>query len=146
MQEHRAAAAGYSWRSIVVDLDDKIIKAVLARQPVAMAVPLEPQGPIVVPAGRILAPGVFGPDRANRQEGFGTGMAIGPPPHAQRPECAPGGSAVTFALVGSDTAATERDRYRQPARCEPAPARIARCGANANDCQWTVTRGFVGSH
>ena len=139
MQEHRAAAAGNARRSVVVDLDDDIIEMILARQPVA--------GRFRVAAARadcnggsgVLAPGVFGPMARTGRKVRGRGWRSARHHTAQRPECAPGGAAVTFALVGPDAAAAKRDRHRQPARREPAPARIAGCGANPDGCQRAVT-------
>src|SRR5580704_11157381 len=115
MQEHRAAAAGYPRRGVVVDLDDEIIEMIGARQPVAAAIACEPQRLIIMAARRVLAPGVLLLDRANRQQGFGPWMPVGTPPQLPWPKCAPWGAAVAFPFVGLDAATAERDRYREPA-------------------------------
>src|ERR1700729_4052906 len=130
MQEHRAAAAGYPRGGVVVDLADEIIEIIGTRQPVAAAIACKPHGLIIMAARRVLAPGVLLPDRANRQQGFGPRMPVGAPPQLPRPKCAPRGAAVAFPFVGLDAATAERDRYREPARRQPAPARIAGRGAN----------------
>src|SRR5665213_385922 len=132
MQEHRAAAAGDSRRNVVVDLDDEIVEMIGARQAVAALIALQPHGLIIVAARRVLAPGILRPDRTNRQKGFGPRVPIGAPPQPPWPKCASWGAAVALALVGLDAAAPERHRYRQAACREPALARIARRGANAD--------------
>ena len=63
MQKHRAAAAGDARGGVVVDLDDEIVEMVFAGQPVAGLAVAEPDRLIVMAVVRVLAPGVFGPDR-----------------------------------------------------------------------------------
>src|ERR1044071_6965512 len=84
MQEHGAAAAGYSRTVVVIDFDDEIIEVVLARQPVAGLITDQADGLVVMAVPWVLAPGVFGPDWPDRQIGPRPGVAIGAPPHLQR--------------------------------------------------------------
>ena len=53
---------------VVVDLDDEIVEMVVARQPVAGLVAVEPDRLIVVAVVRVLAPGVLGADRTRAAE------------------------------------------------------------------------------
>jgi hypothetical protein len=130
MQKYRAAAPLDARLRVVIDLDDEIIKLVVALKPIAALRAIQPHRLVVMTAGWIFAPGVFGPDGANRQKGTGPWMTVGTPPQLPRPECAFGGSTIAFALVGPDAASPQRDRYSLSARREPAPARIAGGGTN----------------
>src|SRR5215203_5596705 len=107
MQEHGAAAAGYPWAGVVIDLDDEIVKVVLARQPVAGLIPHQANGLIVTAVVRVLAPGVFGADHPDRQIGPRSRMAVGAPPQLQWTVRALRGAAVTLPLVGEDAAAAK---------------------------------------
>src|SRR5260370_6879545 len=89
MQEHGAAAATDARRGVVVDLDDEIVEAILAGQPVAGLIAAETDGPVVVTIPRVLAPGVLGPDRARRQQGLRPLMAVRAPPQTERMEGTP---------------------------------------------------------
>ena len=110
MQEDRAAAAGYSGLGVVIDLDDEIIEVIVAPEPVAAAIRRQPHRLVVMAIAGVFAPGVLGPDGANRQERARPGVAVGPPPQLPRPERAPGGAAIALALVGQNAAAPQRDR------------------------------------
>src|SRR5438067_6680632 len=110
MQEHGAAAPGDARRRIVVDLDDEVVEMLLAPQPVAGLAARETNRLIVMPVGRVFAPGMFGTNRANRQEGLGPDMTVGAPPQPAWMEDAAGGAAVALALVGLDAATSKRDR------------------------------------
>src|SRR5512147_3220988 len=99
MQEHGAAAAGNSWAGVVIDLDDEIVEVVLAGQPVAGLVADQADRLIVVAVPRVLAPGVFGPDRPDRQIGARSRIAVGAPPQLQRTIRAPRGAAVALPFV-----------------------------------------------
>src|SRR5215212_5754378 len=140
MQEHGAAAAGYPWAGVVIDLDDEIVKVILARQPVAGLIPHQANGLIVAAVVRVLAPGVFGADRPDRQIGPRSGMAVGAPPQLQRTVRAFRGAAVALSLVGEDSAATKCHRYGPALRGQPAPARVARSPVNPNCRQRPITR------
>ena len=142
MQEHRAAAAGDARRAVVIDLDDKIIEGVVAGEPIAAAIRLEPHRLVVVPVLGVFAPGVFGPDRARRQECARPRVAVGAPPQLARPERPSGGAAVTFPLVGLDASAPQRDRNGLPADGQPATARIAGGGANKDRRNRATVPGF----
>src|SRR5215212_11185318 len=140
MQEHGAAAAGYPWAGVVIDLDDEIVKVILARQPVAGLIPHQANGLIVAAVVRVLAPGVFGADRPDRQIGPRSRMAVGAPPQLQRTICALRGAAVAFPLVGEDAAAAKCHRHGPAIRCQPAPARVAGSPANTDCRERPITR------
>src|SRR5258705_13550071 len=125
MKKSRAAAAGDAGGVVVVDLDDKIVEMIVALERVTALVAIPPHRLIVVAALRIFAPGVFGPDGANRQESTRPRMAVGAPPQLPGPEDASRGAAIAFTLVGPDAAAPKGDGNDLPARGEPAAARIA---------------------
>ena len=105
MQKYRTATAGDPGAGVVIDLDDEIVEIVVARQPVAGLIADHADRLIVMTVPRVLAPGVFEKDRADRQECLRAGMAIGAPPQSQRPIHAPRGAAVALTLVGQDAAA-----------------------------------------
>src|ERR1700731_5084277 len=113
---------------------------VVAPEPVAALLAFQPHRPVVMPARRIFAPGVLGPDRANRQEGKRPRMAVGAPPQSPRPERAFRSPAIAFALVGPDAAPPERHRHRSPTCREPATARVAGGGANSDRRKRSITR------
>ncbi len=64
----------------MIDLDDKIVEMIVALEPVTALVAIPPHRLIVVAALRIFAPGIIGPDGANRQERTRPRMAVGAPP------------------------------------------------------------------
>jgi hypothetical protein len=68
-------------------------------------------------------------------------VTVGAPPQLPRPERAPGGSAIAFALVGENAAAPERNRDGLGAGREPAPAAIPGGGANPDRGQRPITAG-----
>lgn len=110
MQENGATSSRDTRPGVVVDLDDKIIKMILPRQPVTVLAGRAFDRAIVVPIGGIFRPGVRGADRADRQIGSRPGVPVGAPPQPHRPEEAAGGSAIAFELIGLDSAASKRDR------------------------------------
>src|SRR6266481_6396756 len=138
MQKYRAATAGDAWRAVVIDLDDKIVEMIVAPEPVAALIVIPPHRLIVMAALRIFAPGVFGPDGANRQERTRPRMAVGAPPQLPGPEDASWGSAIAFTLVGPDTAAPKGNRDGLLARGQPAPARIAGRALNPDRGKWPI--------
>jgi hypothetical protein len=115
MQEHRAATPRYARSGIVIDLDNEVIEAVFAPEPVATAAALQPDRPVVMPVVRVFAPGVLRADGADRQEGPRPLVTVAPPPEPQGVKDAPGRAAIALALVGPDAAPAERDGYRPPA-------------------------------
>jgi hypothetical protein len=141
MQEDRATPATDSRGGVVVDLDDEIVEMILARQPIASLVLVETNGLVVVTVLRVLAPGVFGTDRARRQQGLGPLMAVRPPPQTERVEDAPGRAAVAFALVGKDAAAAKCHWHGQVASAQPTPAGVAGSGTNTYRGKGAVTHG-----
>ena len=141
MQKHRAAAAGDPGAGVVIDLDDEIVEMVLARQPVAGLIADQAYRLIVVAVPRVLAPGVFGPDRPDRQERLRAAMAVGAPPQSQRPIGAPRRAAVALPLVGQDAAATKCHRHGPAVRRQPAAARIAGRAVDPDSGQRPITYG-----
>jgi len=125
MQKYRAATAGDARRPVVIDLDEKIVEMIVALEPVTALVAIPPHRLIVMAAPRIFAPGVFGPDGANRQESTRPRMAVRAPPQLAGPEGASRGSAIAFTLVGPDAAAPKGDGNDLPACGQPAAPRIA---------------------
>src|SRR3981189_414256 len=105
MQKYRAAAAGDARRTVVIDLDNKIIEVIVALEPIAAAIAIQPHRVVVMGARGVFAPGVFGSDSANRQKCTRPRVAVGAPPQLPGPERAFWGPAVALALVGSDSAA-----------------------------------------
>jgi hypothetical protein len=88
---------------------------------------------------RIFAPGVFGPNGANRQESTRPRMAVGAPPQLPGPEGASWGSAIAFTLVSPDAAAPKGNRDGLPARGQPAPTRITGGALNPDRGKRPVT-------
>src|SRR5258707_1441560 len=107
MQEYRAATAGDTRRAVVIDLDDEIVEMIIALEQVTTMVAIPPHRLIVMSALRIFAPGVVGPDGANRQESARPRMAVGAPPYLPGLESASWGSAIAFTPVGPDAAAPQ---------------------------------------
>jgi hypothetical protein len=122
----------------MIDLDDKIVEMIVALEPVSALTAIPPHRLIVMAALRIFAPGVVGPDGANRQERRRPRMAVGAPPQLPGPEGASWGSAIAFTLVGPDTAAPKGNRDGLPARGQPAPARIAGRAPNPDRRKWPI--------
>ena len=122
----------------MIDLDDKIVEMIVALEPVSALTAIPPHRLIVMAALRIFAPGVVGPDGANRQERGRPRMAVGAPPQLPGPEGASWGSAIAFTLVGPDTAAPKGNREGLPARGQPAPARIAGRALNPDRGKWPI--------
>ena len=127
----------------MIDLDDKIVEMIVAPEPVAALAAIPPHRPIVVAALRIFAPGVVGPDRANRQERTWPRVAVGAPPQLPGPEGASWGSPIAFALVGPDTAAPKGNWEGLPARGQPTAARIAGRALNPDRGKWPISRACL---
>ena len=122
----------------MIDLDDKIVEMIVALEPVSALTAIPPHRLIVMAALRIFAPGVVGPDGANRQESTRPRMAVRAPPQLAGPEGASRGSAIAFTLVGPDAAAPKGNRDGLPARSQPAPARIAGSALNPDRGKWLI--------
>ena len=65
MKEHGAAAPSDSWPRVVVDLDDKIIKAVFALEAVADLIVAANDRPVVVTISWIFGPRIDNTNRAH---------------------------------------------------------------------------------
>src|SRR6201996_8321296 len=100
MQENGTAATGDARRGIVVNLDDVIVQMIVTGESVASLILREPQRPVIMPARGIFAPGVVGPDGANRQHCSRPRMPVGAPPEPLRVESAQRGTTVAFPFVG----------------------------------------------
>jgi hypothetical protein len=124
----------------VIDLDNEIIEAVVARESIAAATGLEPYRLVVMAALRIFAPGVYRPNGADGQECAWPRVAVGTPPHLPGPKGAFRGPAIAFALVGPDAAAPKGDRYGLPVGGKPAPARVAGGGVTPDRGSRPITR------
>ena len=66
MNEHRAAPASNSRSRIVVDLDNEVVKRIVAAQPVAWFIGRPAEWLVIAPILRILAPGIGWADAAKR--------------------------------------------------------------------------------
>src|SRR6476620_9253671 len=139
MQEHRAAAPGNTRRSILVDLDNEIVEVIVARQPVATVVAVEPHRLVVMAGARVLAPGVFRANRANGQKSPWPAMTVRAPPQPPRVERAARGAAVALPLVGLDAAPPQRHRNRPAVGCQPAPAGVSCGGVDGDGRQRPIT-------
>src|SRR5258706_10228033 len=107
MQEYRAAAAGDARRTVVIDLDNKIIEVIVALEPIAAAIAIQPHGLVVMAAPGGFAPGVFGSDSANPQKSTRSRGPGGAPPQLPGPERAFWSPALAPAPVGPDSAAPQ---------------------------------------
>src|SRR5579864_3832038 len=132
MQENGAAAAGDPRGGVVVDLDDEVVKVIIASEPIAGLVNGELDRLVVMPAGGVFAPGVVLPDRANREVRFGPRVAVGAPPKPPGTEYTLRGSAVALALIGNDSASSQGDGNGPWTGGQPAAAGIAGPGANTD--------------
>lgn len=113
MDEHGAATTGDPRPCIVIDFDNKIIEVVGAAHVVSWFTGRPPEGPVVAPIARVLAPGVCRTYVPGRQARPGPQPAIRPPPQSDRAKTATRSATIALALVGPDTGATERDRHGQ---------------------------------
>ena len=109
VDENGAAAAGHARPGVVVDFDDHVVEAVAAAQPVAWFIGRAPEGLVVAPVVRVLAPGIVRADAADRQQGPRPRQAVGAPPQPHRAKSAAWGAAIAFALIGLDAGAAEGD-------------------------------------
>ena len=123
----------------MIDLDDEIVEMVVAPEPIATVIAIQPYRPVVLAAVGVLTPGVLRPDGANRQEGMRPRVSVGAPPQSPRPEGAFWCPAIALTLVGDDSAAPKGDRDRLPASGKPAPAWIAGGGADPDRGQRPIT-------
>jgi hypothetical protein len=80
MDEDRAAPAGDPWPGVVINLDDQVVKPILAPEPIAWFSGRPPKWTIVAPVFGILAPRVGAADLPKRQGGARRRNAIRPPP------------------------------------------------------------------
>ncbi len=113
----------------MIDFDDEIVEMVLARQPVAALIADQADGLIVMAVLRVFAPGVFGPDRPDRQiRCCGLRMAVGAPPQLPAAgDDAPGSRRSSPSrLLARMPPRLSADRDGPAVRRQPAPARGCR--------------------
>src|SRR5690349_2459677 len=110
MDKHRASAPGDARARIMVDLDDEIVEVVPARKPVCVRVCGDLDRLIIMTICRILAPAVRRSDALKRQRGNRTRMLVGAPPQSLQPELTARRTGVALALVGFDSAPSQRHR------------------------------------
>src|SRR4051812_21005732 len=94
----------------MVDLDNEIVKVVVAFEAVSAAIGAEPHRLIVVPVGRVLAPCILRTNRADREESPRSRKTVAAPPETDRPECPLRRPAVALPLVGQNAAPAQRHR------------------------------------
>src|SRR5262245_22884661 len=122
MQEHRAASARNPGPGIVIHLDDDVIQAVVAPEPVAWFIGRTPEWPVIAAVAGVLAPGHVAVDTGGRQQGQRPWAAVGPPPQPPQAELASWCGPVAFALIGANPRAAEHHRNGQPARNQHSAA------------------------
>jgi len=141
MHEYGAAKARNSRRKIMIDLDDEIVKVVGAPEPIAALLTAKPDRTVVMTAVRVLAPGVFRSNRADRQQRPGSRVAVSAPPQSPRPKNTSRRAAVALPVVGDDAAAPQRDRDGLSTGHKPTAAAVA--GGSADpDCRERAITSF----
>ena len=135
VDEDRAAAAGDARPRIVVNLDDKIIKIIRARQPIGICIRWHLDRSIIMAIGRVFAPTVRRGYPLCRKGCCWSRMPVGPPPKPPEPETAPRCTAVAFAFVRLDSATPERHWQGQHSCHEPATACVTRLAPYCNSGQ-----------
>jgi hypothetical protein len=109
VNKYSAAAASHPWAGIVVKLDDEVIEPVLPPKTIAGNSVKDPNKAVIATVLGILAPAVMLADPADRQMCTGPGRPVGPPPEPHQPKTAAWRAAVTFAFVGKDAGASDRN-------------------------------------
>lgn len=134
MDEHGAATPRHPRPPVVVDLDNKIIEAVVPSKPVAWFSGRPTERAVIAAIRRIFTPCVARPDAADGQQGRRSRRPIGPPPQPDRAKPADGCSAVSLPFIGFDGASAQRDPQRlRPAGHQPALPTAARTGTYMNE-------------
>src|SRR5262249_55588772 len=108
MDEHRATASGDTRPRIVINLDDEVIKIIDARQPISACGCGHFDWPIILAVSGIFAPTIRRGYALYRQRCRRTRVLVRTPPQPPEPEAAARRAAIAFALVGLDSAASER--------------------------------------
>ena len=119
MDKDCAAATGNAWPGVVIDLDDDVIEAVVAPQPVAWFIGRPPKGTVVAPVVGVFAPCVGRTDAADRKPCPRAGEPIGPPPQSHRTKLPVRRAAIAFPLVGPHAGAAKRNRQAPRTGAEP---------------------------
>jgi hypothetical protein len=120
MDEHRTAASGDARPRIVIDLDDEIVEAVRAPEPVAWFIGRPLESVVVAPVARIFTPRVGDADAANTQKRSGARQPVGPPPQPQGPKPPARRTTIAFPFVGFDAGAAKRNGHGKRTGAEPA--------------------------
>ena len=135
VDEHRAPPAGDAGPCVVIKRDNQIIEMILPHEPIPRGSGRSPDMPVIVPVGRVLAPGVLRTDAEHRQQSPWPQPAIGAPPQAFETKPPGGRRAVPFALVGLDTTAPERNGNAECSSGEPAAGAAPRRRAHPNQAE-----------
>ena len=146
MQEYRAAAADDARRGVVIDLDDEIVEVVVALEPVAAVIAIQPYRPVVTAAMGVLAPAVLWLDGASGKKVRGR-VCRSARHHNRRGRKVPFGVPPSPSrLLAIISAAPKGDRDRLSASRKPAPAGIARGGADPDRGQRPITSSCLVSN
>jgi hypothetical protein len=65
VNEHGAAAAGDARAAVVVDLDEEVVKPIVAPEPVASVIGRPPEWPVISAVSGIFAPSQIGCDTSD---------------------------------------------------------------------------------
>jgi hypothetical protein len=107
MEKHRAAAASDPWSGVVVDLNNEVIKPVLAPKPVTWFIGHAAKWTVVATIPGVFAPSSVAFNAHDGQAGPRPWSAIGPPPDPQGAIAAGRGCAIAFPLIGQNASATQ---------------------------------------
>lgn len=129
----------------MINFDNEIIEVIAAAEPVAWFIGRSPEGAVVAAVGWVLAPSVGRADAAHGQQGARTRQAIGAPPEPQGVKAATRGAAVTFALIGANTAAAECDGHGQRAGDQPTLRASVRPRADVDASEPSPSLAVAGS-
>ena len=129
VNEHGAAASGNSGPDIVIDLDNDVVEAVAAAEPVAWFIGRPPKGEVITAIRRVLAPRVVRGDPAHGEQGLRPRQAIRPPPQPNRVKRPGRRAAIALALRHLDAGAAQRQRERSG---RPRTASLAFVGPAAS--------------
>ena len=132
MDKDGTAPPGDPGSRVVVNLDNHVVKAVVAPEPIAWVIGRPPEGMVVAPIRRVFAPRILRPDAAGRQECARPTQPIGPPPQPHGSKPAARRAAVALAFIGLDAGPTQRDRQGHGAGEQPTLGSQARPNADAD--------------
>ena len=119
MNKDSAAVAGHARAGVMVDLDDKIVKAIAALEVVAWFIGRPPERPVVASVLGVFAPGIVRRYAPHRQKGTRTRQAVCPPPQPNRMKSAGRRGAIAFAFRRLDAGAPQSRANRALPHHEP---------------------------